>query len=185
MTARTPADRGRERVDGDRAVRVHGALGHAGGAARVAHGRGGSLVDLAVREVVRLGAREQLLVVDRAVGSRTVADRDDVLEADTLAEVLDQRPEHLVGDQHAVAGVRRDVGQVVGMEAQVERVRDHAADRDADVGLEVLVVVPAEGPDAVAVLEAELVAERGGEPPRPRREVGVGVAVPALVRAGA
>ena len=105
----------------------------------------------------------------------------DVLEAGALAEVLDERPEHLVRDQHLVARVRRDVGQVVGVEAEVERVRDHPADGDADVGLEVLVVVPGEGADAVAVLQAELVAQRGGEAAGARRELGVRVAMPASV----
>ena len=91
-------------------------------------------------------------------GRRAVADRDDVLEAGALAEVLDERPEHLVRDQDAIARVRRDVGQVVGVQSKIERVRDHPAHRDADVGLEVLVVVPGEGADAIAVLQAELVA---------------------------
>ena len=66
------------------------------------------------------------------------------------------------------------------MEAQVERVRDEAADRRPDVRLEVLVVVPHERRDPVAVLEPEA-AQRDGEPLRPRGEVGVPVAVPALV----
>ena len=169
-------------MNGDRAMRVDGAFRHARGAARVAHRRGCSLVDLAVREVARLGAREQILVLDCALRGRPVPDRDHVLEADALAEVLDERPEHLVRDEHPVTGMRRDVREVVGMEAEVERVRDHPADRDADVGLEVLVVVPAERPDAVAVLQAELVSQRCGEAACPRRKVGVRVAVPALVR---
>ena len=168
-------------MDRDRAVRVERALRLARGAARVAHGRGGPLVDLALLEVARLGAREEVLVLDRAVGRRPVADRDDVLEPGALAEVLDERPEHLVRDEHLVARVRRDVGDVVGMEAEVQRVGHHAADRDADVGLQVLVVVPAERPHAVAVLQPELVAERCREPARPWRELGVRVAVPALV----
>ncbi len=59
--------------------------------------------------------------------------------------------------------------------------RDHAADRDADVGLEVLVVVPAEGRHAVAVAEPELVPERRSQLSRAGREVGVRVPVPAPV----
>ena len=104
-----------------------------------------------------------------------------MLEAGALAEVLDERPEHLVRDEDAIARVRRDVGQVVGVQAEVQRVRDHPAHRDADVGLEVLVVVPGEGADAVAVLQAELVAQGGRETARARREVCIGVAMPALV----
>jgi hypothetical protein len=52
--------------------------------------------------------------------------------------------------------VRRDVADVVRVQAQVERVQDEAAARDAEVRLEVLVVVPAERRDAVAALEPEL-----------------------------
>ena len=104
-----------------------------------------------------------------------------MLEADAVLERLDERPEHLVGDQDPVAGVGCDVGEVVGMEPQVERVRDEPADRRPDVRLEVLVVVPGEGGDAVAVDEAELVAQRERELLGAAGEIGVGVGVPALV----
>ena len=67
------------------------------------------------------------------------------------------------------------------MEPQVERVRDEAADRSAEVGLQVLVVVPGERRDAVAVDEAELVAQRERELLRAPGEIGVRVGVPALV----
>ncbi len=67
------------------------------------------------------------------------------------------------------------------METKVERVRDEAADRCADVCLEMLVVVPGERADAIAGLEPELVAERQGELFRAADEVGVAVRVPALV----
>ncbi len=48
------------------------------------------------------------------------------------------------------------------MEAQVERVQDEAAARDAEVGLVMDVVVPAERRDAVAALEPEIL-ERDGK----------------------
>ena len=123
----------------------------------------------------------ELLVVDRAVRRVAGADRDDVLEAHAVDELRGERPEHLVDDEHAVARVRRDVRVVVGVQAEVQGVRDEAAHRRADVRLEVLVVVPHERRDAVAVLEAET-AQRDREPLRARREVGVRVPVPALVR---
>jgi len=41
------------------------------------------------------------------------------------------------------------------MEPEVERVKDEAAAWNAEVGLEVLVVVPGEGGDAVAALDAK------------------------------
>ena len=55
---------------------------------------------------------------------------------------------------------------------------DAAHERDAEVGLEVRAVVPAERGDAVAGADAE--AERGREASGARGEVGVGVAVPDL-----
>ncbi len=67
------------------------------------------------------------------------------------------------------------------MQAEVEGMRDHPAHGDADIGLQVLVVVPGEGANAVAVLEAELVAESCGQAAGARGEVGVRVAMPAPV----
>ena len=123
---------------------------------------------------------EQLLVVDRAFGRVAGADGDHVLEADAVDELRRERPQHLVDDEHAVARVRGDVRVVVGVQAQVQRVRDEASDRRADVGLEVLVVVPHERPDPVAVVEPEP-AERDRQALRARHEVGVRGPVPALV----
>ncbi len=173
--------RGRERVHGDRSVGVERSLRLPGCPARVAHGSGGSLVDLAVGEIAGLGAGDEILVLDGAVRGRSVAYCDDVLEAGALAEVLDEGPEHLVRDEDAVARVCRDVGEVVRVEPEVEGVRDHAADGDADVGLEVLVVVPAERSDAVAVAQPELLAKRRGKPSCPLPELRVRVAVPAAI----
>ena len=170
-----------ERVDHDRAVRVDDALGLARRAARVTHRRRRALVDVPVGECLRVGGRDQILVLDRAGRRLAGTDRDHVLEPDPVAERLHERPQRLVGDQDAIAGMRRDVGEVVGVEPQVERVGDEAADRSAEVGLQVLVVVPGERRDAVTVDEAELVAERERELLRAAGEVGVGVGVPALV----
>ena len=50
-------------------------------AARVAHRRGRVLVEVAVRRTPTRRRREELLVVDRAVRRRAVADHDHVLEA--------------------------------------------------------------------------------------------------------
>ncbi len=66
------------------------------------------------------------------------------------------------------------------MEPQVQRVRDVAAHRRAEVGLQVLVVVPAESRHAIAALEAER-AQSERELLGAAREVGVRVAVEAPV----
>src|SRR5262249_59133665 len=106
------------------------------------------------------------------------------VEAATARERLREGPQDLVDDEDAVAAVRRDVRVVIRVQAEVQRVRDEATDGRADVRLEMLGVVPHERSDAVSVLEAEL-AERDDELLRARDEVGVRVAVPALVRLAA
>ena len=104
---------------------------------------------------VLVGRVDQCLELERAVGRGPVADRDHVLEAAPADELLCERPQRLVDDQHPVAGVGRDVRVVVGVQAEVEGVRDEPARRCPDVRLEVLVVVPHERRHPVAVLEPE------------------------------
>ena len=136
-----------ERVQHRRAVRVEDALRHPGRAARVTHGRRLVLVELGVAPRVRIGAREQLLVA--------VLDDDHVLDLRAVDEQVEQRLEAPVDDHGAVAGMRRDVREIVRVQSQVERVQDEAAARDAEIRLVMLVVVPAERRDAVAALEPE------------------------------
>jgi hypothetical protein len=104
-----------------------------------------------------------------------------VLEPDPLGELLRERPQHLVDDEHAVARMARDVRVVVRVQPEIHRVRHEPARRCPDVRLEVLVVVPHERRHAVAVLEAEA-AQRDREPLGAGGELPVAVAVPALVR---
>ena len=162
-----------ERVQDRRAVRVDDALRATGRAARVTHRRGVVLVELRVAPLVGVGRREQLLV--------RVVDHDHVLDVRAALERVEQRQQALVDDHGLVAAVLRDVADVVVVQAQVQRVQDEAAAGDAEVGLHVLVVVPAERRDAVALLQAELV-ERHGELLRALRHVAIRVAVEALVR---
>jgi hypothetical protein len=73
-----------------------------------------------------------------------------------------------------------DVCEVVGAQARVQGVQDQVRGRDAEVGFEVLVGIPGEGDDPVALLEAELPQSYGellGAPD----EFGVGAAMEALV----
>ncbi len=171
---------GGQRVDRDRAVRVDDALRQPGGPAREAHRRGSALVDVAVDELALVGRGDQLLVVDRAVRRLARTDRDHVLEPHPVDELRGEGPEDLVDHEHAVACMGGDVGVVVRMEAEVQRVGDESAHRRADVGLEVLVVVPHERPDAVAVVQSEP-PQRDREALGARRELRVAVPVPALV----
>ena len=102
------------------------------------------------------------------------------LHAVARCDLFPQRQQHLVDEHGAVVRVVDDVGELVGVEAEVERVEHAAHQRDAEVGFEVRTVVPAERRDAVAGLDAESM-QRAGEAPRADREVGVGVAMDRLV----
>ena len=75
-----------------------------GRAARVAHGRGLVLVELGVFPLVGIGACEQLLV--------RVLDDEDVLDRRVLLELVEQRQQPAIDDDHSVAGVRRDVREI-------------------------------------------------------------------------
>ena len=162
-----------QRVQDGRAVRVEDALRHPGRAARVAHRGRLVLVQLRVLVVVRIGSGEQLLV--------GVLDHEDVLDRGPVGELLPERQQALVDDDGLVARVGRDVGEVVRVQAQVERVQDEPAAGDPEVGLQVRVVVPAERRDAVAALEAELL-QRDRELARAPAEIGERVGVEAPVR---
>ena len=69
-----------------------------------------------------------------------------------IAEVIDERNEARIGDQHPIARMTCDVADVVRMQPEVQRVEHEASARDAEVRLEMLVVVPAERRDAIARL---------------------------------
>jgi len=153
-------------------VRVDDAARPAGRATRVTHRGGLALVELRVHPLVRIGGREQLLI-------RVLHDPD-VLDLRPLPELVEQRQERAIDDHGAVAGVLGDVVQVVRMEAEVERVEDEAAARDAEVRLVVLVVVPAERRHTVPTVEARF-AQGHGQLPRTAQRVAVVGAVEALV----
>ena len=165
------------------AVRVHDALGVAGGAARVAHGRGGALVEHGPVEAGLLGGQQPLVGEGLPEGRGVaLAGHDDGL--DGLQLVLDggqQRDQRGVHDDEAVLGVVDDVGQLIGGEPDVERVQDRPHGGDGEVGLEVALVVPGEGADPVPRLDPQA-GEGGGQLLGPGRHLGEGGrAVPALL----
>src|SRR5207253_1235451 len=73
-----------------------------------------------------------------------------------------------------------DVGDLVGVEAEVEGMEDPAGERDAEVGLEVGAVVPGERGDAVAGPDAEA-GEGLREAARAAREVAVCAALDGFI----
>ena len=76
-----------------------------------------------------------------------------------------------------------DVGEVVREEADIEGVHDGAHRGHRDVGLEVLLGVPAEGRHAVVILDSEP-AQPADQPPRAIDDLGVSRACCAIVGLG-
>ena len=130
-----PGDVGHEQRDGvqhRRAVGVDDALGVAGGARRVAHGRGPVLVVDDELPGDRLHRREELGVVDDALvvgdlGVGAVVDDD---ERPDVRHLVGQRPQHPeqrpLDEDHLVVGVVDDVDELLGEEPDVERVQHPA-----------------------------------------------------------
>ena len=108
-------------------MRVHDALRHAGRAARVTHRRSLVLVELGLDPFARIRRGKQLLV--------RVLDDQHMLDLRLITELIDQRRQARVDDQRAVAGVRRDVADVVGMEADIEGMQHEATAGNAEVRL--------------------------------------------------
>src|SRR2546426_1278418 len=170
-----------ETVKDDRAVRIHDTLRSAGRPGRVAHRGGLALVELWIRERVRVRTGEELLVADGARGRLSaVLDHDDVLDPHVGAELVEQRQERVVDDEHAVLGVVHDVREVTRMQTRVDGMQDVARERYSEVRLEMLVLVPAESRDAVTTPQAELL-ERDRELLRAGYEGRVRIPVESLV----
>jgi hypothetical protein len=155
------ADQG---VQHGRAVRVDDALAAAGGARRVAHGDGVVLVVSGVDERVGVRIREEAFVVEMPCRriDRCARERhdDDFLEGVRCGELAVQRQQDVVDDQEAVVGIGGDPAELVGRQAQVERVHHAPGGGDAEVALEVGVMVPAQRRDAIARAQAETLQRR-------------------------
>ena len=188
------AQAGTHRVQVGGAVAVHHALRHAGGAAGVAHGRGGPLVQLGPVELGRLGGQQLLVVVHLVAGAgqrpgvggsltRDRAGQHDVPDRFQAGQDRgQQRHERGLGDDHVVAGVVGDVAELLRVQPEVQGVQDRAHGGNGQVGLEVLGVVPEQGGDPLVAVHAEL-AQGAGQLGRAGTGLGVGLAADAVRRA--
>ena len=103
-----------------------------------------------------------------------------MLEGNLVAKLVEHVPQHFVDDHDLVARVAGDVGQVVGMQPQVERVQHGAAAGNRHVGFEMLVMVPAKRGHAIAVFDAQFL-QGHGQPLGPLDHVAIGVAMDRFV----
>ena len=156
-------------------------FGIAGRAGRVAHRGGGALVGIG--QLARRLPSSRSATRIRGSRRRTgfVAPTTMTIGTLTLGFTCSQSGQQaFVHEDRAILGVVDDVGELVGVEAEVERVEHAAHQRDAEVGLEVRAVVPAERGDAVAGRDAEI-EQDPGEAAGAVGEVGAGVAADRLV----
>ena len=95
-----------------------------------------------------------------------LAHHDHVVERHTCSELLGQRHQRLVDNQHHVAGMPGDVRELVDVQPEIQRVQDGARTRNTEVRLQVTQVIPAQRRHPVAATDAELL-ERGSKPAGP------------------
>ena len=172
----------RHRVEHHGAVRVDHPLGPPGRARGVADAAAVALVEHR-QLVVGIAGPEQVLVALVAVRHRGAGERhhEHPLRRDLGPDLLEQRQQHVVHDHEAVARVVGDIGDVVRMQPEVERVQHAAGAGDAEVALLMRVVVPHHGGHRIAPFETRACQCRGELAGAPV-EVAVVVAVQRLVR---
>ncbi len=126
--------------------------------------------------------RQQRLVLREVGGGRLAAgarcavphEDDRSHRRQRVADRGQHRPHAGVDEDHRVAGVIDDVGQVLRGQPEVQGVEHRAAERDRPVQLQMPVTVPGQRGDAIAPADTE-VAQHAAQPQRPRGEVRVGV----------
>ena len=154
-------------------VRVDHALRVPGRAAGVAHQRRGPLVQLRPVEVRAFGG-QQLVVPQYAVAERRrvagTVDDERLDSSQLVANRRQQRDQRVVHDDDPVPGVIDDPGHLRAGQPDVERVQHRAHGGHPEVRLEVLLVVPAEGPDRVAGSDAQP-RQRARQPSRVGRHL--------------
>ena len=172
----------RHGVEHHGAVRVDDPLGPPGGARGVADAAGIALVECG-QVVVGIAGRQQVLVALVALRYRLAGKRrhEHPLRRDLGPDLLEQRQQHVVHDHETVARVIGDIGDVVGVEAEVQGVQHAAGAGDAEIGLLVRIVVPHHGGHRLAPLEPRT-RKRRGKLPRAAAKIAVAVAVQRLVR---
>ena len=96
-------------------------------------------------------------------------------------DLFPQWQQRLIHEHDLIVGIVDDERELVGVKPEIQGVEDTAHQRDAEVRLEMLVVVPAERGHPIAGTDAETL-QRAGQAPRAGGEIGVGVPVDRLVR---
>ena len=149
-------------------------------AGRVAHRRGGALVEIRfVHQRIRLGKHR--LVVQHSRRGATGADDDNLAHARLRSDLLPQRQQRLVDDHQPIVRDVDDERELVWMQPKVQCMEDRARHRDTEVRLEVLMMIPPECRDALAGRDAER-PQRAGQPPGARGKIRIRVSMQRPIR---
>ena len=89
---------------------------------------------------------------------------------EVVVDGLEDVEQGLVDDDDAILGVGRNVAQVIWAQTRVERVDHGSHQRNREVQLEVLGLVPQQGRHAIAILDPQP-GEGGREPPGALRAI--------------
>ena len=170
-----------ERVQHEGPVRIEHALGLSGRAGGVAHRRGRALVRIGDR-LERVGVSQEGLVLEIPGRNAASGAHDDrARDTGSRRHLFPERQQRLVHQHEAIVRIVDDEGDFVGMEPEVQCVQHAAGERDREIRLEVLEVIPPERGNAVAGADAKPV-KGAGQAPDAAREVRVGVPVKRPVR---
>ena len=131
--------------------------------ARVTHCRGGAFVEIRPREPGRFGGDELLITqhVSQCRGIARARDDDVPHGLQLILHLGEHRDQRIVDDHDLVLGMVDDEGELIGEQPQVERVQHRAHTGHRHVSFQMLLVVPLQSADAVAVAHAEPLQRRG------------------------
>jgi len=169
-------ERGGERVQHRAAVRVHHALRLPRGPRRVAHAAGVAFGEARRGPAAGRGSEERLVLA-----SLCGRDHHHSLDGHARADLLPERQQHLVHQEEAIVRVPHDERQLLGREAEVQRVHHASGQWHAEVGLEVRGVVPHQRGHPVAGAEA-CSRQCLGQRPCPPRDLPVAGPVQRAIR---
>ena len=82
---------------------------------------------------------------------------DHMLNVHAIPKLLVERQQAFVEDEHPVCRIVHDVGEIIGVQAKVQRVQDRPDRRNGEIRLEVFLARPRKGRHTIAGLDSEIV----------------------------
>src|SRR5258706_11308877 len=172
----------RKGVQHQRAVGIDDTFRATGRAGSKAHGGAIVFIDQGIAEIVA-GFGEEFFVIHVLFRDAVAAVRhnDDVFVGNSFTVFFKERQKNIVDQKEAVVGLPDDGGNFVGMEAEIQSMKDAASARNAKKSFQVSRAVPHHAGNAVTRPQAEF-SQRRSEAARAPVEVAVARARDGLVR---